>query len=91
MIYKFLGKDIELVEFNIATADKIQAVMLGDSDITSGEAKVSMDAFNKAKYMTIELGTKDKAIDEAYLKDLPAKQRVEIDNLYQAIQELNGL
>lgn len=92
MMHKFLGKDIELLEFNIETADKIQAVMLGEADMSSGEVKVGMDSFNKAKYMTIELGTADASITAKYLvKELKAKQAKDVQELYEAIQELNGL
>lgn len=91
MTHKFLDKEIELVEFNIATADKIQAVMMGDSDIAGGNVKVGIETFNKAKYMTIEYGTKDKDINEAYLKSLPAKNQADVQALYEAIQKLNGL
>ena len=91
MTHTFLGKDIELLEFNIETADKIQAVMLGEADITTGEAKVSMASFNKAKYMTIEHGTADKEINAKYIGTLKANQAKDVQELYDAIQKLNGL
>lgn len=91
MTFKFLGKDIELIEFNIETADKIQSIMLGEADMSTGEVKVGMDSFNKAKYMTIEYGTADGSINVKYLKGLKAKQAKDVQELYEAIQELNGL
>ena len=90
MTVKFLDKDIELSEFSIRQADEIQAIMIGDSDITSGEVKASITNFKTSQYLAIEYGTKDKEINRDYLLDLPASKATDVQELYDEIMKLNG-
>ena len=91
MTVKFLDKDIELKKFNIRQADEVQALMIGDSDITSGEVKASITNFKQSQYLAVEYGTKDKSITRDYLQDdLDADQATDVQELYDEIMKLNG-
>lgn len=90
MKYKFLGQDIELSEFNISQSDEIQGLLLGNSNITGGEASVSITDFKASQYLAIEYGTKSDDINRDYILGLPAKKAADVQTLYDAIMEFNG-
>jgi hypothetical protein len=90
MKYTFLGEEIELNEFTIKQADEIQALLLGDSDVTDGEASVNISNFKASQYLAIEYGTKDKKITRDSVQELPASKASDLQELYDEIMKLNG-
>jgi hypothetical protein len=87
---EFLGKEVKLKEFSIRQADEIQAILLGDSDVTSGEVSASIQNFKSSMYLAIEYGTDDKEINREYILDLPASKADDIQILYDEIMKING-